>query len=371
MFSEPTVYECDASNTWSSQFNHALLEREQIEQQNVNMFSHETTGSWSDLPREADKHQGPFASVPYVCPVLHAYQLPAFMVNHSVEFDSWLKAADSSFTFVGLEPLDQEFRKARLETFTIHTRKRFGLMLDTGAPESCAGSLWVERFIHDMDISHMCSWINHSARLGGIGAGTAEVHHKVTMPIGVEAMNHPCTWTTQVLSGIGAKAPALLGLQSMVDAAGIIDLRSFTYVCNAPDGSRTSNQCYSVSGHMILPIDWLGSPIVLDQTTKAMFLSDSLGLSIWFSNTEQAETNTHEDNTFPMSGSDMEHAFAQLTTCTDNTDQTNNDSNVTWSTQFEYFVQQTDTTQHPLPLAFAATPVLPAKGSQMIQTLQT
>ena len=217
----------------------------------------------------------------------------------------------------------------------------------------------------------MCSWINHSARLGGIGAGTAEVHHKVTMPIGVEAMNHPCTWTTQVLSGIGAKAPALLGLQSMVDAAGIIDLRSFTYVCNAPDGSRTSNQCYSVSGHMILPIDWLGSPIVLDQTTKAMFLSDSLGLSIWFSDTEQSETNTHVDNTFPMSGSDMEHAFAQLTTCTNKIEQANNDSNATWSTQFEDFIQQTDITQHPLSLAFTATPVLPAKGSQVIQTSQT
>jgi hypothetical protein len=122
---------------------------------------------------------------------------------------------------------------------------------------------------------------------------------------------------------------------------------------------------------MILLIDWLGSPLVLDQSTKAMFLSDSLGLSVWFSDAEQAETNIHESNTFPMSGSDMEHAFAQLTTCTNNIEQTNNDSNATWSTQFEDFIQQTDITQHPLSLAFTATPVLPAKGSQVIQTSQT
>ena len=65
-----------------------------------------------------------------------------------------------------------------------------------------------------------------------------------------------------------------------------------------------------------------------------------------------------------MSGNDMEHALAQHTT-------SDNDSNVTRSIPFEDWAQQTDTTQHPLPLAFSATPVLPAKGSQMIQTLQT
>jgi hypothetical protein len=65
-----------------------------------------------------------------------------------------------------------------------------------------------------------------------------------------------------------------------------------------------------------------------------------------------------------MSGNDMEHSLAQHTT-------SDNDSNVTRSIPFEDWAQQTDTTQHPLPLAFSATPVLPAKGSQMIQTLQT
>ena len=65
-----------------------------------------------------------------------------------------------------------------------------------------------------------------------------------------------------------------------------------------------------------------------------------------------------------MSGNDMEHSLAQHTT-------SDNDSNVTRSIPFEEWAQQTDTTQHPLPLAFTATPVLPAKGSQMIQTSQT
>jgi hypothetical protein len=54
MFSEPIVYECDVTNTWSSQFNHVLLELEQTEQQNdTNMLSHETTGSWSDWSRNS------------------------------------------------------------------------------------------------------------------------------------------------------------------------------------------------------------------------------------------------------------------------------------------------------------------------------
>ena len=66
--------------------------------------------------------RGLFASSPCGCPVPHAYQTLAFMFNHSAEFDSWLKAADSSCTFVVPEPPDQEFRMAKLETFTIHTQ---------------------------------------------------------------------------------------------------------------------------------------------------------------------------------------------------------------------------------------------------------
>ena len=44
-----------------------------------------------------------------------------------------------------------------------------------------------------------------------------------------------------------------------------------------------------------------------------------------------------------MSGNDMEHSLAQKTT-------SDNDSNVTRSIPFEDWAQQTDTTQHPLPL---------------------
>jgi hypothetical protein len=82
--------------------------------------------------------RGLFASATYVRPVPHVYQSPAFMFNHSAELDSRLKAADSSFTFVGLEPSNQEFRRARLETSWIPVSLNL-------AQEGCRQ----KRFIHD------------------------------------------------------------------------------------------------------------------------------------------------------------------------------------------------------------------------------
>ena len=129
-------------------------------------------------------------------------------------------------------------------------------MLDSGAPYSCVGMTWINRYLNELEIDDS-KWTRHSASLSGIGSGSAEVNWKVKTPIGLKDFP-PAMWETQVLEGVGKHVPALLGLAPMKNLDAVIDLRNLTITVNTPSKTRKSLQCFQVHGHLMLPIDWGG-----------------------------------------------------------------------------------------------------------------
>ena len=214
----------------------------------------------------------------YICPVISAHHFPAFVSEHHNEYQAFLATVDPTETFVGLEPYGEEYRAMRFSTFSSLTKSRYGLMLDTGAPESCCGESFLNRFLHDMEI-HNAEWTEYSASLSGIGAGSASVNWKCKTPIGI-ANFCDAVWETQVLEGCGKNVPGLLGLQPMSRLNGVINLTDRTFIVDTPNGkSRKALQCYVITGHLILPIDWGGSTY---KGTSQDFIKDPLGMSLWY-----------------------------------------------------------------------------------------
>ena len=239
----------------------------------------------------------------YACPIVAAHHFPAFVTEHHDEYQAYIATIDSTETFVGLEPFGKEYRSLRFSTFSAFTRSRFGLMLDTGAPESCCGETFLYRFLHDMQIES-AEWNEYSASLSGIGSGSASVNWKCKTPIGI-ADFCDAIWETQVLEGCGKNVPGLLGLQPMSRLNGVINLTNRTFIVDSPNGGpRKALQCYVITGHLILPIDWGGKKY---DGTSQDFIKDPLGMSLWYTS-DDGKASTNPMPTFkilPKSDTDL------------------------------------------------------------------
>ena len=206
-------------------------------------------------------------------------------------------------TWIGLEPID-----GREEKWTWITKaksklvQRFGLLLDTGAPENATGIEYVERFLNVFQTEGF--WEPFESQLHGIGAGSAVVRHKVSMPVGLSTALPNCLFKTQVLEGCGARVPALMGLSSMIAHKTILDLRdvnNLTMSAETEQG-RMTFQLEQVHGHLILPIDKFAQYVPPTVQSKSDFVNDPLGLNTWFAdgydavaeidNTTQQATDT-------------------------------------------------------------------------------
>jgi hypothetical protein len=183
--------------------------------------------------------------------------------------------------WAGLEPLDPQLRKGRFSKFNSNTRRRFALMLDTGAPKSATGQTWLNEFISAFDLQSYVVYTPYRAQLSGIGSGSAEVKHKLNLPIGPPGLPTQ-RWETQQLEGVGKNVPPLLGLESMYSMKGIIDIQQCTYSIVVEKDRRVALQCHVVNGHVMLPIDWGGKAFDLSEDT---YLNDPLGIKVWFNDT--------------------------------------------------------------------------------------
>ena len=85
-------------------------------------------------------------------------------------------------------------------------------MLDTGAPSSCIGRRFLNRFVSEFALETTIKFVPYHANLSGIGSGSAPVREKAVIPVGMCSANMPMdqtnalntTWTAQVLDGVGA-----------------------------------------------------------------------------------------------------------------------------------------------------------------------
>jgi len=247
-------------------------------------FEKSSDNSWSHFCEKRYEQISP--SMHDVCPVFPAYHMNAFMISYPQEFKEYVAQSDSSMSFVGLEPYGDTVRTLRYSTFLATTLTRFALMLDSGAPESCVGMLWIERFLKELQITN-ATWSEHCASLSGIGAGAAQVNWKVTTPIGIKDFT-PALWTSQVLEGVGKAVPALLGLQPMTALGGVIDLRDLSLTVDNTSKIRQKLQCFYISGHLMLPVDWGGQPM---SVSRSSFCQDPLGISLWYGQEEKPVTS--------------------------------------------------------------------------------
>ena len=179
----------------------------------------------------------------------------AFPANDTSEHTN-----NSLLSFVGLECHDyRQERFAFLQSNSISTQ-RFGLMLDTGAPDNAVGIDWLTRFIAAFGLAAYTKWFPHHASLGGIGSGRAPSEWQAQVPVGVRnnASDGSTSYKTQVLEGIGSHVPPLLGLRTMLERHSVLDLtnpNNLGITCDEPDGSRHRYKLHVCNGHLILPAD--------------------------------------------------------------------------------------------------------------------
>ena len=131
-------------------------------------------------------------------------------------------------SYVGLEPLHKTWRAQQYAFFSKKALQRFGLLLDTGAPQSAAGANLLDRFITAYCLQPDVREVPFTSRLSGIGTGSATVRKKQQVPIGMYdtyGQLFSGYWEAQRLEGIGQDVPFLLGLDSMFKRSMIIDLR--------------------------------------------------------------------------------------------------------------------------------------------------
>jgi hypothetical protein len=124
---------------------------------------------------------------PIAFPLLREHSLNKQNSNafEAAHFIDYLLNADPGNVYTSLEPLDTEYRKLRSTVFTAKTKERFGMLLDTGAPMSCVGKRWVDRFVSVFHIDDQTSYEAFESALSGIGKGSAIVKFNVTLPIGI------------------------------------------------------------------------------------------------------------------------------------------------------------------------------------------
>ena len=206
---------------------------------------------------------------------------------------------NSQMTFVGLEPLNDLYRQLRHSCFTAASRQRYAIMIDTGAPDSCAGKLVIQRFISDYDLESRVVWEPYKNKLSGIGSGSATVNFRCCLPIGVP-MEEPVPaleawWRCQQLEGIGDSVPPLWGLEPLEKRKAIIDLSNpgrpaLSLRNNDTDESRVSLPIIRQHGHLLVPIDWGGRCI----PEESAFVKDPLGLQIWMNQAKMEESQILE-----------------------------------------------------------------------------
>ena len=192
--------------------------------------------------------------------------------------------SDEYSSYIGVEPIGKAYRT------TVHKKinnkggkYRFGVLMDTGAPESAVGKLTLTRYVDTFGLSQFIEREPFQASLSGIGAGTAEVNHRAKVAVGFEKTSgkfFDAYYQAQVLEGVGERIPALYGLSKKIEYEGRFDLRkradgSFTYATTAGEF-----KLHLIHGHLILPADWGGNPMPeLD-----VFINDPLGLEVFYTN---------------------------------------------------------------------------------------
>jgi hypothetical protein len=200
----------------------------------------------------------------------HAYHLHDYLSSHNV-------------SIVGLEPLNQDWRKANFAAFTPNAKMRFALLMDTGAPQSAAGEAWLDRFIFEHKLDPEVTTTPFVTKLSGIGSGSATVQVKTVVPTGMYDVNGSLflgRWEAQQLEGIGKLVPPLCGFESMCNRQMIISMQNPDKpIVNCIAGTHRSDfELIKHQGHILLPIDWGGSPM----PSKDKYISDPLGLNVWF-----------------------------------------------------------------------------------------
>ena len=214
----------------------------------------------------------------------------------AVHFVEFLVNADPGNVYINLEPLDKTYRMHRSSAFNINTKTRFGLLLDTGAPISCVGKKWVERFSETFELSDMITYTPFKSKLSGIGAGSAIVNHKVDVPVGLcinDTEHIDGVWHAQQLEGCGENVPPLLGLASMFDSKAVISVAQwpYTYTFNANAAGRKEAKLDYIHGHIVLPCDWHGA----SAPEPSFFINDDVGLKCWWHEDDNTPTNQTDD----------------------------------------------------------------------------
>ena len=207
---------------------------------------------------------------------------------------------DTADSFVGMEPFYG--RAARFDSCSKKNgRQRFGLMIDTGAPQSASGMDFITRYCECFGLSDYTTWSPHRAELYGIGEGAAVCNWKSTMPICLNQTEAGSHFETQALEGIGARVPALMGLDTMIARRTIIDLsdpnndQTYMFSVLKPDGYRSSLKLELVSGHLLLPIDHWDSKPGQNLPSKQQFIDDKLGLKTWWVS-DEGENSEFKDS---------------------------------------------------------------------------
>jgi hypothetical protein len=222
---------------------------------------------------------------------LHVHSATVLPAAHFVDI---LIHSDPGNVYAALEPLDQQYRKLRAKTFKHETMQRWGLLLDTGAPTSCAGQSFIADFCERFEI-HDAEHSPHETRLSGIGSGSATVRVKVKLPVGLCLQNNvvlDSVWECMQLEGCGSKVPPLVGLHSMINTKAIINTASWPYVYSFDFGNgRQFADLDLVHGHLILPCDWGGMKLPPNEY-NAHFVDSTVGLPCWWNDTTDETTDT-------------------------------------------------------------------------------
>ena len=198
--------------------------------------------------------------------------------------------------FVGVEAFSD--RETRYNVFNASSRLRFGLLVDTGAPNNVVGEEWLQRISDTHKLHDRTSWAPHHAELSGVGRGSVQSKWRAQIPIALKN-SHEASWDAQVVGGAGKYLPPLHGLDSMIRHQTILDFtnpKELSMTCLVAPGKREKFKLEKINGHLILPCDHyehaVDKPAI---PSKDTFIKDPLGLSTWMFDAESHEnTYNHE-----------------------------------------------------------------------------
>ena len=223
-------------------------------------------------------------------------------------------------TFVGTESYYN--RAERYDVFSASSRLRFGLLVDTGAPDNVVGEEWVNRISKEHNLAHEIRWKKHSAELSGVGHGSVKANWRAKIPISLSD-NHSACWDAQVVSGAGQYLPPLHGLESLIRHRTVLDFtdpKNLTMSCLVKPNTRQTFKLEKINGHLILPCDhYQNGKRKLPVPSKEAFIKDPLGLNTWFTY-DQNDSETPRDTT-----------YNDETTCQATYDTTYNDNLTLWT----------------------------------------